>query len=105
MIYISFWYIVCRWLSNRIELIFVLLFVESLFWNIYKPNSYKEVIYKKFTEITKPRSELNQCGIGIDTTVPTNTIQVPNTTGTVTDSGSVYMFINCVYSIYRTGEL
>ena len=29
-------------------------------------------------------------GTGINTTVPTNTVQVPNTTGTVIDSGSVY---------------
>ena len=26
----------------------------------------------------------------MDATVPTNTVQVPNTTGKVTDSGSVY---------------
>ena len=30
-------------------------------------------------------------GTGIDSTVPTNTVQVPNTTGTETDSGSVYI--------------
>ena len=29
-------------------------------------------------------------GTGIDSTIPTNTIQVPITTGTVRDSGSVY---------------
>ena len=28
--------------------------------------------------------------VGTDTTVPTNTIQVPKTTGTVKDSSSVY---------------
>ena len=36
-------------------------------------------------------SYLDKCGgTGIDTTLPTNTVQVQNTTGTVTDSGSVY---------------
>ena len=29
-------------------------------------------------------------GTGTDSTVPTNTVQVPITTGTVTDSGSEY---------------
>ena len=46
-------------------------------------------------------------GTGIDTTIPTNTVQVPNTTGTVTDSGSVYTGLLGVISgyIYRTREL
>ena len=46
-------------------------------------------------------------GTGTDSTVPTNTIQVPITTGTVTDSGSECTgFIGdiCRY-IYRAGEL
>jgi len=40
-------------------------------------------------------------------TVPTNTVQVPNTTGTVTDSGSVYTGLLGAISgyIYRTGKL
>ena len=33
---------------------------------------------------------LSACGdTSMDYTIPTNTVQVPNTTGTVTDSGSV----------------
>ena len=43
----------------------------------------------------------------MDSTVPTNTVQVPITTGTLTDSGSECTdFIGdiCRY-IYRTGEL
>ena len=46
-------------------------------------------------------------GTGIDSTVPTNNVQVPITTGTVTDSGSECTdFIGdiCRY-IYSTGEL
>ena len=31
-------------------------------------------------------------GTGIDSTVPTNTVQVPITTGTVADSGKVYRY-------------
>jgi len=44
---------------------------------------------------------------GIYTTVPTNTVQVPITTGTVTYSGSVYTGLLGVISgyIYRTGKL
>ena len=43
----------------------------------------------------------------MDSTVLTNTVQVPITTGTVTDSGSVYTgFIRAISGyIYRTGEL
>jgi len=43
----------------------------------------------------------------MDSTVPTNTIQVPITTGTVTDSGSECTgFISDIGRyIYRTGEL
>ena len=43
----------------------------------------------------------------MDSTVPTNTVQVPNTTGTETDSGSVYTgFIRAIGGyIYRTGKL
>ena len=44
-------------------------------------------------------------GIGMDTTIPTNTIQVPNTTGTVTDSGSVYTGLLGAISGYHTGQL
>ena len=46
-------------------------------------------------------------GTGTDSTVPTNTIQVPITSGTVTDSGSECTgFIGVISSyIYRTGEL
>ena len=46
-------------------------------------------------------------GTGTDSTVPTNTVQVPITTGTVTDSGSEYTgFISVIGGyIYRTGEL
>jgi len=46
-------------------------------------------------------------GTGIDTTVPTNTVQVPNTTGTVTDSGSVNNgFLGAISGyIYRSGKL
>ena len=46
-------------------------------------------------------------GTGTDSTIPTNTVQVPITTGTVTDSSSECTdFIGdiCRY-IYRTGEL
>ena len=45
-------------------------------------------------------------GTGTDSTVPTNNVQVPITTGTVTDSGSEYTgFISviCGY-ICKTGE-
>ena len=45
----------------------------------------------------------------MDSTVPTNTVQVPNTTGTVTDSGSVYTGTGLLGVIsgyiYRTGKL
>ena len=45
----------------------------------------------------------------MDTTVPTNTVQVPITTGTVTDISSEYTgFISDIPVggyIYRTGEL
>ena len=46
-------------------------------------------------------------GTGTDSTIPTNTIQVPITTGTVTDSGSEYIgFIGVISGyIYKTGEL
>ena len=41
----------------------------------------------------------------MDTTVPTNTVQVHNTTGTVTDSGSVYAgFIRGDKQIYTQGR-
>ena len=50
-----------------------------------------------------------QCGgTGMDTTVPTNTIQVPNTTGTVTDSGrfcEYWLYWAKSWYIYRTGKL
>ena len=43
--------------------------------------------------IIKKSDNLTVCGgIGTDTTVPTNTVQVPITTGTVTDSGSEYTY-------------
>ena len=43
----------------------------------------------------------------MDSTVPTNTVQVPNTTGTVTDSGSVCTgFLGAISGYkYRTGKL
>ena len=43
----------------------------------------------------------------MDITIPTNTVQVPITTGTVTDSGSEYTGFIVVISgyIYKTGEL
>jgi len=43
----------------------------------------------------------------MDSTIPTNTVQVPITTGTVTVRGSVYTgFIGAVSGyIYRTGKL
>ena len=46
-------------------------------------------------------------GTGTDSTVPTNTVQVLITTGTVTDSGWVYTRLLGVLSvyIYRTGVL
>ena len=46
-------------------------------------------------------------GTGTDSTVPTNTVQVPITTVTVTDSGSEYTgFIGVISGyIYKTGEL
>ena len=52
--------------------------------------------------------EVQYCGgTGIYTKVPTNTIQVPITTGTVTDSGSVYTGLLGAISryIYRTSKL
>ena len=49
------------------------------------------------------------CGTGTDSTVPTNTVQVPRTTGTgtVMDSGMVYTGLLGAQSgyIYRTGKL
>ena len=43
-------------------------------------------------------------GTGIDTTLPTNTVRVPITTGTVTDSGSEYTGFywgdKSIYNIY-----
>ena len=46
-------------------------------------------------------------GTGTDTTVPTNTVQVPITAGTVTDSGSEYTgFIGVISRyIYKAGKL
>ena len=46
-------------------------------------------------------------GTGMDSTVPTNTVQVPITKGIVKDSGSEYTgFISDIGRyIYRTGEL
>ena len=48
-------------------------------------------------------------GTGTDSTVPTNTVQLPITTGTVTDSGREYTgtgFIGVIAGyIYRTGKL
>ena len=43
----------------------------------------------------------------MNSTIQTNTVQVPITTGTVTDSGSVYTgYIRAISGyIYRTGEL
>ena len=43
----------------------------------------------------------------MDTTIPTNTVQVPIITATVTDSGSEYTgFISVIGGyLYRTGEL
>ena len=58
-------------------------------------------------QLTVPTFILYYGGTGKDTTVPTNTVQVPNTTVTVTDSGSLYTFLLGALSgyIYRTGEL
>ena len=39
-------------------------------------------------------------GLGTDTTILTNTVQVPITIGTVTDSSSVYWFIRGDKLIY-----
>ena len=46
-------------------------------------------------------------GTGTDSTVTNNTVQVPKTTGTVTDNGSVYIGLLGGISryIYRKGEL
>ena len=46
-------------------------------------------------------------GTGMDSTVPSNTVQVPNSTGTETNSGSVNTgFIGEISGyIYRTGKL
>ena len=46
-------------------------------------------------------------GTGTDSTIPTNTIQVPITTGTVTNSCSEYTgFIGAISGyIYKTGKL
>ena len=43
----------------------------------------------------------------MDSTVPTKTVQVPNTSGTVTDGGSVNTgYIGAISGyIYRTGKL
>jgi len=41
--------------------------------------------------VGKSKSKLSSFGgTGTDSTIPTNTVQVPITTGTVTDSGSEY---------------
>ena len=51
---------------------------------------------------------LYRCGgTGTDSTVPTNTVQVPITTGTVTDSSSEYTgFIGVISrNIYKAGKL
>ena len=46
-------------------------------------------------------SKFRNCGgTGIDTTIPTNTVQVPIATGTVMDSGSVYTGLLGVISGY-----
>ena len=53
-------------------------------------------------------SDFAYCGgTGTDSTVPTITVQVLITTGTVTDSGSEYTgFIGVISGyIYKTGEL
>ena len=53
-------------------------------------------------------AEMTHCGgTGTDSTVPTNTVQVPITTGTVTDSGLEYTGLIGVISgyIYKTGKL
>ena len=46
-------------------------------------------------------------GTSIDSSIPTNTVQVPITTGTVTDSSSEYTgFIGVISGyIYKTGKL
>ena len=46
-------------------------------------------------------------GTGTDSTVPTNTVQVPIASGTVTDSGSEYTgFIGVIsQNIYKAGKL
>ena len=46
-------------------------------------------------------------GTGTESTVPANTVQVPITTGTVTDSGSEYTgFIGVIIQyIYKAGKL
>ena len=46
-------------------------------------------------------------GTGMDSTIPTNNVQVPNTTGTETDGGSVYTGFIWVIGgyIYRTVKL
>ena len=47
------------------------------------------------------------CGsTGIDTTVPTNTVCVPNTAGTVMDSGSVYTgLLGAISGYIYTGQV
>ena len=57
--------------------------------------------------VLKFKKSQNCGGTGTDYTVPANTVQVPTTTGTVTDSGSENTgFIGVISGyIYRTGEL
>ena len=72
-----------------------------------------EVSYDKMGVLRWPSSTLwskdsSPCGgTGTDTTLPTNTVQVPITTGTVTDSGSEYTgFIGVISQyIYKAGKL
>ena len=69
-----------------------------------------EIPIPKSRNIANGECELNlsNCGgTGPDSTVPTNTIQIPITTGIVTDSGSEYTgFIGVISRyIYKAGKL
>ena len=61
-------------------------------------------VFMKYSTVQR----LLHCGdTGIYTTVPTNTVQVPITTGTVMNSGSVYTGLLGAMNryIYRIGKL
>ena len=79
---------------------------------IFPQNNTQKVISKFYSEKISIMSSCNNnsyyCGgKGTDSTIPTNTVQVPITTGTVTDSGSEYTgFIGVISGyIYKIGEL